>query len=149
EVIIGFLNDDPRNPIVLGMVNSKKLPAPLKAADANDEKGFVTREKLKLIFNDKKKSITIETPGGQSIVIDDDGGKITIKDKNKNTMEMSSDGISMDSGKDIKMKAKGDVKIEGVGITLKASGALGLEGATAEMKASGNTTVKGAMVQIN
>jgi Rhs element Vgr protein len=150
EVVIGFLNDDPRNPVVLGMLNSKKLPAPLKAADANDEKGFVTREKLKLLFNDKKKSITIETPGGQTVIIDDDGEKITIKDKNKNTMEMSSDGISMDSGKDIKMKATGDVKIEGVGITIKASASLGLEGSSsAELKASGNTTVKGAMVQIN
>ncbi|HEU4716390.1 MAG TPA: type VI secretion system tip protein VgrG [Bacteroidia bacterium] len=149
EVILGFLNDDPRNPIVLGMVNSKKLPAPLQAADANNEKGFVTREKLKLIFNDDKKSVTVETPGGQSIVIDDDSGKITIKDKNKNTVEMSSNGISMDSASDFKIKAKGDISIEGTGVTVKASGSLGLQGATSELKADGNTTVKGAMVAIN
>jgi Rhs element Vgr protein len=149
EVVLGFLNDDPRNPVVVGMLNSKKNPAPIKAADDNHEKGFVTREKIKLIFNDEKKSITLETPGGQSIIIDDDGGTITITDKNSNTVEMSSDGISLDSGKDLKLKAKGDVSIEGKGIKVKASGSLGLEGASSELKASGNTVVKGAAVQIN
>lgn len=149
EVVLGFINDDPRNPVVIGMMNSKKLPAPMPAADDNNEKGFVTRSKLKLIFNDDKKSITVETPGGQSIVIDDDAGTVTILDKNDNKMEMSSGGISMESGADLKFKAKGDVSIEGVGITIKASGSLAAEGASSELKASGNMTVKGAMVAIN
>jgi Rhs element Vgr protein len=149
EVILGFINDDPRNPVVLGMLNSKKLPAPLPAADDNNEKGFVTRSKIKLIFNDDKKSVTVETPGGQSIVVDDDAGKVTIKDKNNNQMEMSSDGITIESGADMKFKAKGDISIEGKGITVKASASLGLEGASSELKASGNTVVKGATVAIN
>lgn len=149
EVILGFINDDPRNPVVLGMMNSKKLPAPMPAADANNEKGFVTRSKLKLIFNDDKKSFTVETPGGQSIVIDDDAGTITIVDKNDNKLEMSSGGISMESGADMKFKAKGDISIEGVGVKIKASGSLGAEGASTEVKASGNMTLKGAMIAIN
>lgn len=149
EVVLGFINDDPRNAVVLGMLHSKKLPAPLKTEKENNEKGFVTREKLKLLFDDKKKSITIITPGEQSIVIDDDAKTITISDCNKNTMEMSSSGIKMNSGADIELVAKGDIKMEGTSIKAKAKSALGMEGATAELKASGNTTVKGAMVQIN
>jgi Rhs element Vgr protein len=35
EVIVGFVNEDPRFPIVLGMLNSSALPAPLKAKDNN------------------------------------------------------------------------------------------------------------------
>ena len=31
EVIVGFLNDDPRDPVILGMLNSSAKPAPLKA----------------------------------------------------------------------------------------------------------------------
>lgn len=149
EVILGFINDDPRNPVVMGMLNSKALPAPLKTEKENNEKGFVTRDKLKLLFNDKKKSITIITPGEQSIIIDDDAGTITIKDKNKNSLEMSSGGITVESGADMKFKAKGDISIEGAGIKVKAKSSLGMEGATSELKASGNTVVKGAMVQIN
>ncbi|MCK5087813.1 MAG: type VI secretion system tip protein VgrG, partial [Melioribacteraceae bacterium] len=60
EVIIGFVNDDPRDPVVLGMLNSSAKPAPVEAADDNHEKGFVTRSEMKLMFNDDKKSITIE-----------------------------------------------------------------------------------------
>ncbi len=149
EVVLGYINDDPRNAIVLGMLNSKKLPAPLPAADDNHEKGFVTRSKIKLIFNDDKKSVTVETPGGQSLVIDDDAGTVTVKDKNNNMMEMSSGGITVESGADMTFKATGNVSIEGVEVKIKASGSLGLEGASAELKASANTVVKGAMVQIN
>lgn len=149
EVVLGFINDDPRNAVVLGMLHSKNLPAPLKTEKENNEKGFVTREKLKLLFDDKKKSITIITPGKQSIVIDDDAGTITINDSNKNSMEMSSSGITMKSDSDMKFTAKGDISFEGANVKAKAKSALGMEGATAELKASGNTTVKGAMVQIN
>jgi Rhs element Vgr protein len=35
EVIVGFINDDPRDAIVLGMVHSSSLPAPLTAEDSN------------------------------------------------------------------------------------------------------------------
>jgi Rhs element Vgr protein len=149
EVILGFINDDPRNPVVMGMLNSKALPAPLKTEKENNEKGFVTREKLKLIFDDKKKSITILTPGEQSVVIDDEAGTITIKDKNKNTVEMSSGGITFDSGADMKLTAKGEISLEGASIKAKAKGSLALEGASAELKASGSTVVKGGTVQIN
>lgn len=150
EVLLGFINDDPRHPVVMGMMNSKKLPAPLQAAEANPQKGFITRSKIKLLFDDEKKIVTVTTPGEQSIVIDDDAGKVTIKDKNSNKIEMSSDGIVVESGKDMKFKASGDISFEGTNISSKASAQLKAEGsAGAELKAGGNMVVKGAMVQIN
>lgn len=150
EVILGFINDDPRNPVMLGMMNSKKKAAPLTAADANDEKGFITRSNIKLLFDDKKKSFTVETPAGKTMIIDDDAGEITVKDENNNKLVMSADGIVIESGKDLKMKAAGDITMEGTNITSKASANLKAEGsAGAEIKAGGNTVIKGAMVQIN
>jgi len=150
EVLLGFLNDDPRHPVVLGMMNSKKLPAPLPAADDNHIKGFVTRSKIKLLFDDDKKIFTVVTPGEQTVVIDDDAGKVTIKDKNSNSMIMSDSGIAIESGKDITIKATGDIKMEAVNIEAKASAQLKAEGsAGAEVKSGGNTVVKGSMVQIN
>lgn len=150
EVVLGFLNDDPRHPIVLGALHSKKNPAPLTATDDNHIKGIYTRSKIKLEFDDDKKIVTILTPGEQSVVIDDDAGKITLKDKNSNSIELSSDGITLKSGKDIILDATGDIKMKAVNVEVKASAQLKAEGsAGTEVKSGGNTVVKGAMVQIN
>ncbi len=51
--------------IILGMLNSSAKPAPITVTSTNDEKGYVSREKMKFIFNDKEKSIKIETPAGK------------------------------------------------------------------------------------
>ena len=40
EVIIGFINDDPNDSVVLGMLNSSAKKAPLTASDDNPEKGI-------------------------------------------------------------------------------------------------------------
>lgn len=151
EVIVGFIDDDPRKAVVLGMLNSSKLPAPQTASDDNNIKGFYTRSKMKIEFDDDKKIITFETPGGNKVVIDDDQKQIALTDQNNNKLTMNQDGITIESGKDIIMKAStGDIKAEGMNIELKASVNMKAEGsASAEIKASGTTTVKGAMVQIN
>jgi Rhs element Vgr protein len=73
EVIVGFINDDPRHGVMLGMLNSSTKPAPLAAKDANDEKGFFTRSKMRIHINDDTKTITIDTPAGNSIKLDEDG----------------------------------------------------------------------------
>jgi Rhs element Vgr protein len=150
EVIVGFINDNPNDAVVLGMLNSSANPAPLKAKDDNHEKGFVTREKIKFIFNDEKKSVVLETPGGKKITVDDDAGVIKLEDENANVMTMNSDGIKIQSYKDIIMKASGDVKLEGINLEMKAQSSFKAQGtASAEVKASGTLTLKGAMVQIN
>ena len=151
EVVLGFLDDDPRNPIILGQLNSSKLPAPVQATDTNHEKGFYTREKLKLVFKDDDKSITLETPGGQSMVIDDAAGSIVITDKNGNTITLDSNGITLDSAKEIKIKGGTNVKIESSANTeLKAGAQFKAEGsAGAELSTGAVATVKGSMVKIN
>ena len=64
EVVIGFLSDDPRHPVVLGMCHSSAKPAPEPAKDDNHRKGYVSREKMQFIFDDEKKAIVLATPGG-------------------------------------------------------------------------------------
>ena len=150
EVIVGFINDDPRDAVVLGMMNSSAKPAPLTASDDNYQKGFFTKSKMKLLFDDEKKSITIETPAGKSIVIDDDAGTITATDENSNKIEMSSDGITIESAADLKLKASGDVTIEGTNVSSKASAQFKAEGsAGAELSTGASAVVKGSVVQIN
>ena len=150
EVIVGFINDDPRDAVVLGMMNSSAKPAPLTAADANPEKGFVTRSKMQMIFNDEKKSFTLSTPAGKTVVVDEDAGIIKLEDENGNKFVMDSNGITIESCKDLKIKATADYSLEAINAEIKASASLKAEAsASAELKSNGMLTIKGSLVQIN
>jgi Rhs element Vgr protein len=150
EVVLGFLNDDPRDPIILGMLNSSAKPAPITASDDNHEKGFVTRSEMKVMFNDDTVSLTIETPNGNVITLSDDEGSIVLQDENNNTIAMDSDGIRIESAGDINIKASGDVNVEGTNTGIKASAQYKAEGsAGVEMSSSATAVVKGSLVQIN
>jgi len=150
EVIVGFINDDPRDAVVLGMLHSSALPAPLTAEANNPQKGFVTRSKMKLIFDDEKKKCTVETPAGKSIVLDEDGDAVTLSDEHGNKLVMDSSGIVIESQGNIELKALKDLQLGGLNTALQAQASLTVEGsASTELKAGGSMTVKGAVVQIN
>jgi uncharacterized protein involved in type VI secretion and phage assembly len=150
EVIVGFINNDPRHGVVLGMVNSSAKPAPLQASDDNHEKGFQTRSEMKLIFNDEKKSILVQTPDGNKVEITEEDKKIHLEDQNGNKIIMNAEGITIESSKDIVLKATGDIKGEGVNLELKGSAAAKVEGgSSADFKSGGTTNLKGSMVNIN
>ncbi|RKR05614.1 Rhs element Vgr protein [Flavobacterium sp. 90] len=150
EVIIGFINEDPNDAIVVGMLHSSAKPAPLKASDDNHQKGIFTRSEMKVLFDDDKKSIAIETPAGKKITLDEDKGSIVIEDENSNIITIDSAGIKMESAGDISIKATGDVKIEGTNVNLKATAQFKAEGnAGAEMSSAAVAIVKGSIVQIN
>jgi len=150
EVVLGFINDDPRQAIVLGMLHSKTNAAPVTASDKNNEKGFYSRSKMKLFFDDDKKSITLVTPGGNSLVMEDEQGSIEIKDKAGNKIKMSSDGITIESASTLKLKAQTDIKAEGVNIENKASAQFKAEGTSKiDLTSAGQAVLKGSIVQIN
>ena len=150
EVIIGFINEDPNDAVVLGMLNSSAKPAPLKASDDNHQKGIFTRSEMKVLFDDDKKSIAIETPAGKKITLDEDNGTITIEDENANVITIDDKGIKMESAGDISINASGDVKIVGTNINIKASANFKAEGNTGvEISSSATAILKGSIVQIN
>ena len=150
EVIVGFINDDPRDAVILGMLHSSDKPAPLKAENENHEKGWVTRSNMKVIFNDDKVSLKIETPSGKKIILDEDAGYIQLSDEHNNKIEMTDSGIRIESGKDLIMKAKNEVIIEGVNIKNSASDSFKADGKKrSELTSSTEVVVKGAKVMIN
>ncbi len=158
EVVVGFINDDPRDAVILGMLHSSKLKPPLTATKDNHEKGLVTRSKLKLMFDDDKKVITLETPGGNMMTISDDAKGLELKDQNGNTLTLDDQGITLKSAKDIILEATGkvnvkatqDASIEGLNLNLKAQAQFKAEGsAGAEVSTSAVAVLKGSLVQIN
>ena len=150
EVVVGFLGGNPSEGVVLGMLHSNGKASPIEKNDDNNIKGIVSREGLKLEFDDEGKTVTIETPGGNSVKVSDDSKGIILEDQNGNKVTIDQNGISLESAKDISIKAQGDVNVEGVNINLKANAQLVAKGsASSEISSGGNTVVKGAVVQIN
>ena len=158
EVIIGFINNDPRDAVMLGMLHSSAKPAPLNAQDVNHEKGFTTRSKMHIHFNDDTKTIIIDTPAGNSFTLDESGTKIEVKDQNNNIMTMDSAGINMESPLEVKIKAGTNLTLEAgaqfvikaLSLSAKASADVTVEGsASAKLNSSGITEIKGSLVKIN
>ena len=157
EVVVGFIGDDPRHPVVLGMCHSGAKPAPEPASDDNHRKGYVSREKMMLTFDDEKKIIHLETPGGNKLSLSDEDKGILVEDMNGNKITLDDKGITIESASDIILKATGDLKAEGVNIEFSAqsgfkaegSATAELSGASTELKGSATAKISGGMVQIN
>jgi Rhs element Vgr protein len=111
EVILGFLNDDPREAVILGYVHSKDTnKSPLPETEGNLEYGFVTKEKVKLIFDDTNKRMTL-IAGEKSIILNNDSSAIELKDENSNSIKMDSSGITIQAG-------SGNVTIKGTQVMI-------------------------------
>jgi len=167
EVLVGFENGDAEKPYIIGsLYHGKNKPHSTWPNNKNSFKGIVTKSNLRLEFDDEKKITTIDTPGGNKVVISDNEKSILLSDQNRNTVELKPEGITLDSPKDIKITSKSkitidatsgvdisstsDVKVTGMNIDQSANVSFTAKGnASAELSASGQTTVKGAMVMIN
>lgn len=136
EVVIGFLDDNPSYPIILGSLHNGKNARPEPPADENNYiKMFLSREKMMVKFDEEKKIITIETPAKNTVILDDDAKSVTIEDQNGNKGVFDSSGILLDSPKEITIKA-------GSNITIQAGGNI-------DAKATGNFTAQGVNVECN
>lgn len=151
EVVLGFLNDDPRQAVLLGMLHSSAKSAPLQGSDDNHEKLYQSRSKLKLYFHDDKKLMQFETPAGNQITLSEQDKAIRIVDQNGNKIELTPAGIKIESSKMLELKAGTDVKLaSGTSLSITGGTELKLEGtAGTELSSTAITKVKGALVQIN
>jgi len=111
--------------------------------------------------------VTILTRSRSKIVIDDPNRTLSIQDFNGNRIEMTADGITITSAKDIIMDAPGKILLKAVGpiqsqstggdvtqsgmnISQTAQMKYSAQGAaSAEVTAAGELKIKGSMVMIN
>jgi Rhs element Vgr protein len=169
EVILGFLNQDPRYPVILGsMYSQKNVPYELFSPNQeNSMKGIVSKSTLRVMFDDKNKILSLVTPDNNTVILDDQHKQIEVKDDNGNSIVMSSSGIAIKSNGTISLQAGQQVTIQGdTGVALQSSAgditgkAVNIQ-QTADMQytAKGNMqaevqgglqlTLKAAMVMIN
>jgi len=103
-----------------------------------------------MVFNDDKKSVTIETPAGKSVTMDEDAGIIKLEDENGNKITLDSNGITIESKKKITLKTNDDIEVQGKNITNTAQASFKADGtAGIELTSSAIAKLKGSLVQIN
>jgi Rhs element Vgr protein len=151
EVVVGFLDDDPRRAVILGMLHSSAKPPPLSGSNDNHEKVYQSRAKLRIYFNDDKKVLLLETPAGNKLTLSEEDKAIKIADQNGNTIEMTDSGIEISAAKALTLKAGTEVKLEsGTSLDVKGGTELKMEGsAGVELTSSAITKVKGSIIQLN
>jgi hypothetical protein len=167
EVIVGFINDDPRFPVVLGALYSKKNTTKEKFTKDNFIKSIVTKGGSRLEFDDKDKTFKVITPKKNMIFISDKAKGVKIEDQNKNVITTNDKGVTITSKKDIKLTASGklelkgtkgvvlnssagDAKIDGKNVKINAKLKADVNGkAGVNVKASAAVNIKGAMVNVN
>ncbi len=155
EVILGFLNEDPRYPVILGSLYSATKLKPFQGLDPNQNnqlKAIVSKSGINIEFDDTNKILTIATPDKNTIIFSDKDKKITLQDENGNSLVLSSDGIALKSPKNISLTADGQVSISGTqGVTVKASGGdVSVSGMNIKEKADMQYSAEGSqMAQIN
>ena len=170
EVIVSFLNEDPRFPIILGSLYSSSNNKPfqdLTPDEKNSKKVIATKSGVFIEFNDEDKVLTLSTPGKNKVTFDDKNKNIVLEDQNSNKVTLSDSGISLKSPKNISIESDQKVSIKGnQGVSVEASGGdtelkgmnvkataqtqLSLEGsATASMKGGAELKLNAAMIMIN
>jgi Rhs element Vgr protein len=122
EVVVGFLDEDPRQAVVLGALFSSANTPPgdyAEASEENEHKGIVSRAGTTIGFVDADSpSVFIETPAGNKLLLDDDQEQLTLTDQHGNSLILSADGISVTSAADLIIDASGEVRISGQSIDL-------------------------------
>lgn len=156
QVEIDFLNEDKEclwvYPIPMGNVSTPAIGDEILLSLVNNDTNYavILNCSNKIMIKEEGDLLSITTKSDLTIEINDKNKSLKLKDQNNNKIEMTKDGILLETGQTIKLKAKQNIIIEGVNIDAKAQAQFTAKGnAKAELSASGQTVVKGAMVQIN
>ncbi len=166
EVVLGFFNSDPHQPVILGSLYSAQHRPPGLLADSVETQGFVTRGGQRLAFDDAAQSITVSTAAGQQVQLSDSDRSIVLQDTNGNRVTLDPQGVAIHTPSDLQVQALGSITLAATGgVHIAAQGAVQLSGldvactaqigfkangqATAELSAGGQTTVRGGLVLIN
>lgn len=149
EVIVGFFNNDPSYPVILGsLYSSKRKITTEEAHDPADPNVFkaisINKGKTRIEFSDDpgKNIVKIITEDGMIVELNDDADTITIEDPvNSNKMVMDSAGILFDTAGDFVVTAGGNITMEATSnIETKSTG-------DTKMEATGNFEFKGMSVK--
>lgn len=108
EVLVLFTNGDTRFPLVLGGVWNGASPPPADLGpEGNRYKRIRSRNGITITLDDQQgqETLTMETPGGQTVTLKDGPGTITCEDSNGNSITMESASITIQAAATVKVQA--------------------------------------------
>ena len=101
EVLVVFLGGDPRQPCVIGALwnGQDAPPQSMDGAGKNNVKKLRSRTGVAITMDDTQGSqvLKLETPGGQSVTLQDGPASIVIQDSNGNSIKLDQSGITLDT----------------------------------------------------
>jgi uncharacterized protein involved in type VI secretion and phage assembly len=109
EVLVIFLGGDPRNPCVIGALwnGQDAPPQSMDGGGNNNIKKLRSRNGVAITLDDTQgtESLTLETPGGQKIVLQDGPGSILLQDSNGNSVKLDSSGVTVNASANVQISA--------------------------------------------
>lgn len=107
EVLVSFEAGDPRRPIVVGALWNGQDTPPQQIDNDNNVKVIHSREGIRIAFDDSVGNVklTLETPGGNRVELDDGGQSIMLMDSGGSSIKIDPSGITLDTGKNVNINA--------------------------------------------
>lgn len=134
---------------------------------SENEVSLIPGGELRILFDKESDDITIVSPGGHKIVLNDRTRELVINDVNANSIRMAPEGVTITSAGNISLQAdqklsikgglgvdiqsnEGDVSVDALNIKEQAQMSYSAQGSmTAEVRAGAELILNGAMVMIN
>jgi uncharacterized protein involved in type VI secretion and phage assembly len=108
EVLVVFTNGDARFPLVLGGLwnGASTAPADLQP-EGNRFKRIRSKNGITITLDDQQgqETLTLETPGGQSVTLKDGPGTVTCEDSNGNSVAMAPAGVTIKAASKVTVQA--------------------------------------------
>lgn len=109
EVLVMFVQGDPRYPIILGGLWNGAAPAPadIEPGGSNRYKRIKSKNGIVVTLDDQsgQETLTLETPGGQKLTLKDGPGKAVVEDSNGNSITLESSGITIQAAAKVTVNA--------------------------------------------
>lgn len=123
EVLVVFVQGDPRLPLVIGGLwnGANAAPASLSGG-TNRYKRIRSKNGVVVTLDDQQgqEKLVLETPAGQKLTLSDGPGKVRVEDSNGNSVVMESSGITITAAAQVKVEAA-TVKVSAGMVTVDAA----------------------------